>query len=213
MDARIQKRTSVGGLVRVQVYEMGGLTPVVHPSCYVHPSAVLIGDVIVEEGVYLGPCASLRGDFGRIIIRRGSNVQDNCCVHGFPGNDTVIGENGHIGHGAVIHSCRLGKNVLIGMNSVVNDDAEVGDNSIVAAMSFVKAKMIIPPGSLVMGSPAKVIRALSEAEMAWKMEGTVVYQHLRERSKSMRLVDALSEVEAQRPRMQVPEMKPLSSSR
>src|SRR5512141_1639870 len=129
----------------LQVYSIDGITPVVHPSAYVHPSAVLIGDVIVGPGVYIGPLASLRGDFGRIVVEKGANVQDCCVLHGFPGTDTLIEEDGHIGHGAVIHGARICRNAMVGMNAVISDYAEIGESAIVGALAFVKAEMVIPP--------------------------------------------------------------------
>lgn len=198
----------------VKVYSIDGVTPVVHPSTYVHPSAVIIGDVLIGPDCYIGPNACLRGDFGRILIERGANVQDCCIVHGFPERDTVIEENGHIGHGAVLHCCRIGRNALVGMNAVVMDKAEVGASSIVAAMAFVKAGTQVPPGSLVAGIPATVMRQLSEQEIAWKTEGTVLYQHLARRSlASMTETIALSEVEAGRKRIVLPDIKPLIEAR
>src|SRR5678815_4661099 len=149
-------------------YEIDGLRPVVDPSAYVHPTAVLIGDVIVGPGCYVGPCASLRGDFGHIEVREGANIQDSCILHGFPGLGTVVEEDGHIGHGAVLHGCTVQRNALVGMNAVVNDHAVVGESSIVAAMAFVKAQMVIPPRTLAAGIPARVVRALTDMELAWK---------------------------------------------
>lgn len=194
----------------VKVYSIEGVTPVVHPSTYVHPSAVIIGDVVIGPDCYIGPNACLRGDFGRILIERGVNVQDCCIVHGFPERDTVVEENGHIGHGAVLHCCRIGRNALVGMNAVVMDKAEVGEASIVAAMAFVKAGTLVPPKSLVAGIPARVVRELSEQEMAWKTEGTVLYQHLARRSlATMTETEALSEIEPDRKRIHLPDIKPL----
>lgn len=194
----------------VKVYSLDGVTPVVHPTAFVHPSAVLIGDVIVGPECYIGPNACLRGDFGRIRIERGVNIQDCCIVHGFPERDTVVEENGHIGHGAVLHCCRIGRDALVGMNAVVIDNAEVGEFSIVAAMAFVKAGMMVPAKSLVAGIPAKVVRALTEQEMAWKTEGTVLYQQLARSSlASMVETEALTEVEADRKRIYLPDIKPL----
>lgn len=194
----------------VKVYSLEGVTPVVHPTAFVHPSAVLIGDVIVGPECYIGPNACLRGDFGRIRIERGVNIQDCCIVHGFPERDTVVEENGHIGHGAVLHCCRVGANALVGMNAVVIDNAEVGEFSIVAAMAFVKAGMKVPPKSLVAGIPAKVVRELTEQEMAWKTEGTLLYQQLARRSlATMVETEALTEVEADRKRIVLPDIKPL----
>ena len=186
----------------VKVYEINGVRPVVHPSAYVHPSAVLIGDVIVGPRCYIGPLASLRGDFGRIVLEEGANLQDTCVMHGFPGCDTVVEVDGHVGHGAVLHGCRVGRNALIGMNAVVMDNAVVGAESIVAAMSFVRAGMDIPPRSMVIGTPAKVVRALRDEEIAWKTAGTGQYQELAVRSMhTMREVEALTEVEAERKRI------------
>jgi phenylacetic acid degradation protein len=197
--------------MNLTVYAINGVTPVVDPSAYVHPSAILIGDVIVGAGCYVGPCASLRGDFGRIEIRAGANLQDSCTAHGFPGTDTIVAEEGHIGHGAILHGCIVERNALIGMNAVVNDNAVIGESAIVAAMAFVKAKMIVPPRTLVAGIPARVVRALSETEIAWKIEGTRSYQALTKRSlATMRPTRPLAQVEPGRKRIDLPELLPLS---
>ncbi|MGB9988167.1 phenylacetic acid degradation protein PaaY [Pseudoduganella rhizocola] len=194
----------------VKVYEINGVRPVVHPTAYVHPTAVLIGDVIVGPRCYVGPLASLRGDFGRLILEEGCNVQDGCVMHGFPDSDTVVEADGHIGHGAVLHGCRIGRNALVGMNAVVMDNAVVGAESIVAAMSFVKANMVIPPRSMVVGTPARVLREVSDNEIKWKSSGTAQYQELAERSlATMREVEALAEVEPGRQRMQWDSALPL----
>jgi phenylacetic acid degradation protein len=186
----------------VTVYEIDGVRPVVHPTAYVHPSAVLIGDVIVGPRCYVGPLASLRGDFGRLILEEGANIQDTCVMHGFPDGDTVVEIDGHIGHGAVLHGCRIGRNAMVGMNAVVMDQAVVGAESIVAAMSFVKAKMVIAPRSMVMGMPAKVVRSLTDEEVKWKSFGTRQYHELAVRSfETMREVEALTEVEPDRRRI------------
>jgi len=185
-----------------KVYEIDGVTPVVHPSAYVHPSAVLIGDVVVGARCYIGPLASLRGDFGRIRIEEGANIQDTCVLHGFFGSDTVVEADGHIGHGAVLHGCRIGRDAMVGMNAVVMDDAVIGACSIVGAAAFVKAGMEVPPRSLVLGAPARVARALRDDEIDWKRQGTAQYHRLALRSlQSMREVEALTEVEPQRPRL------------
>ncbi len=195
----------------VRVYAIDGVTPVVHPEAYVHPSATLIGDVIVGPQVYVGPSACLRGDFGRIVIERGANIQDCCIVHGFPAADTVIEEDGHVGHGAIIHSARIGRNALIGMNAVVNDNAVVGEEAIVAAMAFVKAGMQIPRRTLVAGIPARIVREVTDDEMAWKNDGTALYKHLSVRSlRTMRETVALAAPEPDRRRFDLPEVMPLS---
>ncbi|HET7261530.1 MAG TPA: phenylacetic acid degradation protein PaaY [Casimicrobiaceae bacterium] len=194
------------------VYSIDGVRPVVDPRAYVHPSAVLIGDVIVGAGCYIGPCASLRGDFGRIVVKDGANLQDSCVMHGFPGTDTIVDEDGHIGHGAILHGCVIGRNALVGMNAVVNDNASIGDGAIVAAMAFVKAKMVVPPRVLVAGMPARIVRALTETELAWKIEGTRSYQELTRRSlATMKATVPLTVVEPDRRRIELPELLPLSA--
>jgi len=191
-------------------YEIDGIRPVVDPTAFVHPSAVLVGDVIVGARCYVGPAASLRGDFGRIVMRAGSNLQDTCVMHGFPGTDTVIEEDGHVGHGAVVHGARVGRNALIGMNAVLMDNAVIGESAIVAACAFVKAGMEIPARMLAAGVPAKIVRPLEEKEMAWKVEGTRTYQDLAVRSlNTMREVVPLTEVETDRRRIEVPGVVPL----
>ena len=196
----------------IRVWSIDGITPVVDPSAFVHPSAVLIGDVIVGAGCYIGPLASLRGDFGRLEVRAGANIQDCCVMHGFPGTDTVVEEGGHIGHGAILHGCVVKRNALIGMNAVVNDNAVIGESAIVAAMAFVKAGMVVPERMLVAGVPAKVMRELSELELAWKIEGTQSYQELTRRSlATMRETEALPTAEVGRKRIDVDELLPLST--
>jgi phenylacetic acid degradation protein len=194
-----------------KVYSIDGITPVVHPSAYVHPSAVLIGDVIVGARAYIGPAACLRGDFGRIVVEQGANIQDTCMLHGFPGKDTVVGAEATVGHGAVLHGCVVRRGALIGMNCVVNDNAEVGEDTVVAALAFVKAEARIPARSLVAGIPARVLRELSAQELTWKKDNMHLYQKLAERSRdTMREVEALTELEPNRKRIDIPGAMPLS---
>lgn len=198
----------------IKVYAIDGIVPVVDPSAYVHPSAVLIGDVIVQADCYIGPCACLRGDFGRLIIKRGANVQDTCVMHGFPGTDTVIEENGHIGHGAVLHGCHIGYNAMVGMNAVIMDNVVVGEAAIIAASAFIKAGVHIPPRVLVAGVPGKIVRELTDEEVKWKSKGTAVYQDLVKRNlQTTELVSALTAVEPNRRRIDIPDVVPLSDSR
>jgi phenylacetic acid degradation protein len=194
-----------------KVYSIDGITPVVHPSAFVHPSAVLIGDVIVGERAYIGPAACLRGDFGRIVVEAGANIQDTCMLHGFPGKDTVVGAEVTVGHGAVLHGCVIGRGALVGMNCVVNDNAEVGEDAVVAALAFVRAQAKIPARTLVAGIPARVLRELSEQELTWKKDNMALYQALAQRSKkTMREVEALTEMEPDRKRIEAPGSIPLS---
>jgi phenylacetic acid degradation protein len=184
------------------IYEIDGMIPVIHPTAYVHPTAVVIGDVIIGAGVYVGPCACLRGDFGRLIIEENANVQDTCVMHGFPESDTIVHAHGHIGHGAVLHGCTIGRNALVGMNAVVMDFANVGEESIIGASAFVKAKMVIPRRSLVMGAPAKIVREVSDEEIAWKSKGTQTYIELTRRcAATMKPVAALPSPEPNRKRI------------
>jgi phenylacetic acid degradation protein len=194
-----------------KVYAIDGITPVVHPSAFVHPSAVLIGDVIVGERAYIGPCACLRGDFGRIVVEEGANIQDTCMLHGFPGKDTVVGAEATIGHGAVLHGCVVRRGALVGMNCVVNDNAEVGEDAVVAALAFVKAEEVIPARSLAVGIPAKVLRNLSAEELRWKRDNMRLYQQLAVRSATtMQQVEALTAIEPDRKRIDIPGSVPLS---
>jgi phenylacetic acid degradation protein len=194
-----------------QVYSIDGLVPVVHPSAFVHESAVLVGDVIVAARAYIGPCACLRGDFGRIVVEVGASIQDTCVLHGFPGKDTVVGAEATIGHGAVLHGCVIRRGALVGMNAVVNDNAEVGEEAMVAALAFVKAEAKIPARALAAGIPARVLRELTAEEQQWKKDNRLLYQKLAERSStSMRRVEALTAVEPGRKRIDIPGSVPLS---
>lgn len=191
-------------------YEFEGLTPVVHPTAYVHPTAILIGDVIVGPKVYIAPLASLRGDFGRLILEEGSNLQDSCVMHGYCDMDTVVEADGHIGHGAILHGCVIKRNALIGMNAIIMDGATIGEESIVAAGSFVKAGYEGLPRELMVGSPAKAIRKVSVQDIHWKELNTKEYQALALRSAaSMNEVSPLQEIESDRPRLKgVTEVQP-----
>jgi len=190
---------------RLKVYALDGVTPVVHPQAYVHPSAVLIGDVFIGPRVYVGPCACLRGDFGRIVVEAGANIQDTCVLHAFPDRDLLVEEDGHIGHGAMLHGCTIRRNALIGINAVINDRAVVGESAIVAASAFVKAEFEVPPRTLVAGIPARVVRALGESELTWKIEATRGYQWLAERClASLQETDALPAADAARDAQRMP---------
>ena len=183
-------------------YEIDGVVPVIDPAAFVHPQASLIGDVIVEEGCYIGPFASLRGDFGRITIGAGSNVQDGCVLHSFPGADCTLEPDSHVGHGAILHGCTVESLAMIGMNSVLMDGVVVGEHALVAANSFVPAEFVVPPRSLAAGNPAKVIRELDETTLAWKARGVRVYQELARRSlASLKPCEPLRAVPPDRPRV------------
>ena len=193
-----------------KIYELNGLVPVVGERSYVHPDAVLIGDVIIGKGCYVGPVSSLRGDFGRIVIHDGANVQDGCIFHSFPGADLIVGRDGHIGHGAVLHGCRIGEDSLVGMNAVVMDGVEVGSECIIGALAFVRADTKIPDRSLVAGAPARILRSVTDQELGWKRAGTKGYQDLAINClENMREVEPLKQIEPGRQRLQDPGMAPL----
>lgn len=159
-------------------YEFNGYKPVIHPSSFVHPQAVVTGNVIIGKHCYIGPGAALRGDWGRIIIEDGCNVQENCTIHMFPGITVLLKAGAHIGHGAIIHGATIGKNCLVGMNAVVMDNVELGDESIVGALTFIREGEKIPSRSLVVGNPGKIIKKVTDEMIAWKTEGTRLYQQL-----------------------------------
>jgi phenylacetic acid degradation protein len=182
------------------IFEFNGYRPVVHETAFVHPQANVTGDVIIGKDCYIGPGAVLRGDWGQILVADGCNIQENCVVHMFPGKSAEFAEGAHIGHGAIIHGAKVGKNVLVGMNAVLMDDVEVGENSIIGALSFVKANMVIPPKSLVVGNPAKIIREVSNQMIEWKTKGTKLYQQLpTDCHNSLKACEPLREVEENRP--------------
>ena len=183
-------------------YSFEGLRPVVEAGAYVHPAAVLIGDVLVGRGCYIGPNASLRGDYGRVVVGLGANIQDNCTVHSFPGRTVVVDEDGHVGHGAVLHGCTVGRHALIGMNAVIMDNVRIGADCIVGAFSFVKSGTCTEAGTLWAGSPAREIRQVSDDERAWKIKGTGIYQSLAHRClKSLLPCEPLTQEEEERRRL------------
>jgi phenylacetic acid degradation protein len=160
------------------IYEFNGIKPVVHASSFVHPQAVVTGNVVIGKDVYIGPGATLRGDWGKIIIEDGCNAQENCTVHMFPGVTVWLKEAAHIGHGAIIHGAVIGRNCLVGMNAVIMDEVELGDECIVGALSFIKQGEKFSFRSLIAGNPAKLIKEVTEEMIQWKTEGTRLYQQL-----------------------------------
>jgi phenylacetic acid degradation protein len=187
------------------IFAFEGLIPVIDPAAFVHPSATLIGDVIIGAHCFVGPGAVLRGDLGRLVMHAGSNVQDTCVLHSFPGYDVVIEEDGHVGHGAVLHGCRIGRNAMIGINAVVLDQAEIGTEAMVAAGAVVPAGFKVPARALVAGIPAKILRTLDDADVTRKSHGTKVYQDLAARSlRTLERVAPLTAPEPGRRRVPLP---------
>ena len=181
-------------------YEFNGIKPVVHKSSFVHPQAAVTGHVVIGKNVYIGPGCALRGDWGKIIISDGCNVQENCTVHMFPGVTVLLKEGAHIGHGAIVHGATIGKNCLVGMNAVIMDEVELGDECIMGALSFIKQGEKIPSRSLVVGNPAKIIKQVSDEMMAWKTEGTQLYQQLPQQCQTtLKTCEPLREETAQQP--------------
>jgi phenylacetic acid degradation protein len=184
-------------------YAYKGFIPVVHPSAWVHPQAIVTGNVVIGRDVYIGPGAAIRGDWGGIEIQDGCNVQENCTVHMFPGITVVLEEGAHIGHGAVIHGARIGRNSLVGMNSVLMDEVLIGAECIIGALTFIKARVQIPPRSVVAGNPGQIIKSVSDEMLAWKTEGTRVYQGLpADLREHLHPCEPLREMPADRPGME-----------
>lgn len=182
------------------IYAFKDFIPIVHPSSFVHPQAVVTGNVLIGKDVYIGPGAAIRGDWGGIVIKDGCNVQENCTIHMFPGITVVLEESAHIGHGAIIHGALIGRNVLIGMNAVIMDEVEIGEECIVGALSFVKTGEKIPKRSLVAGNPARILKEVSDDMIAWKTKGTALYQALpKECRLSLKEVEPLREMPEHRP--------------
>lgn len=185
-------------------YSFKGFIPVVHESSFVHPLAAVTGNVIIGRNCYVGPGAAVRGDWGGVIIEDGCNVQENCIIHMFPGVTVLLKGSAHIGHGAIIHGAMIGKNCLIGMNSVIMDNVELGDECIVGALSFIKEGEKIPGRSLIVGNPAKIIRKVSDEMMAWKTKGTQLYQELpNEIFDSLKSCEPLHEIPKDRPQQEI----------
>ena len=160
------------------IYSFNKYIPVIHESSFIHPLAAVTGNVIIGKNVYIGPGAALRGDWGQIIIEDGCNVQENCTIHMFPGITVLLKQSAHIGHGAVIHGATIGRNCLIGMNAVIMDNVQLGDECIVGALTFIKAGEIIPARSMVVGNPSKIVKDVSDEMIKWKSDGTKLYQQL-----------------------------------
>ena len=160
------------------IYEFEGYKPVIHESAYVHPQAAVTGNVVIGKDVYIAPGAAIRGDWGKIVIKDGCNVQENCTIHMFPGVTVVLEESAHIGHGAIIHGGHIGRNCLVGMNAVIMDRVELGEECIVGALTFVPEGMEIARRKLLVGNPAKIIKDVTDEMIQWKTEGTKLYQQL-----------------------------------
>lgn len=182
------------------IFEFEGFRPVIHESAFIHPNATVTGNVIIGRDVYVGPGAAIRGDWGGIVIEDGCNVQENCTIHMFPGVTVLLESGAHIGHGAVVHGARIGRNSLIGMNAVIMDNVSIGEECIVGALCFVPAETEIPRRKVVVGNPAKIVKDVSDDMIAWKTEGTRLYQQLPELlHRTLRQCEPLRQVPADRP--------------
>lgn len=182
------------------VFSFKGFVPVIHSSAFIHPNATVTGNVQIGKDVYIGPGAAIRGDWGEVIIKDGCNVQENCTIHMFPGTQVILEESAHIGHGAIIHGGHIGRNSLIGMNAVVMDGAKIGAESIVGALAFIPGEKEYEPRSLIVGNPGRVIKQVSDEMLAWKTQGTALYQALPgEMHQSLEACEPLREMPADRP--------------
>ncbi len=182
------------------IYNFNNFIPVVDPTSFVHPQATVTGNVIIGKHVYIGPGAAVRGDWGQIVIKDGCNIQENCTIHMFPGVTVVLEEGAHIGHGAIIHGAHIGRNVMVGMNSVIMDEVRIGENSIIGALTFIKAGEVIPAKSLVVGNPGKIVKEVTDEMIAWKSKGTQLYQSLpRQCFEGLEACEPLTEIEVDRP--------------
>ncbi|MFK7731290.1 MAG: transferase hexapeptide repeat family protein [Pseudomonadales bacterium] len=187
-----------------KIYEIDGVAPVIDPSSFVHPDAVIIGDVIIGANCYIGPCASLRGDFGQIFVADGCNIQEGCVLHSFPNKQCRVDENGHIAHGAVLHGCHVKRHGFVGIRAVVMDGAVIGESAMVAAMAFIKAEFELPDRCMAAGMPAKIVREMDDTQIKWMQNAPLEYQELARRSNaSLKPTTPLHEIESVEPRLSV----------
>jgi len=190
------------------IYSFKDFIPVIHESSFIHPLAAVTGNVIIGKDCYIGPGAALRGDWGKIIIEDGCNVQENCIIHMFPGGTVLLKSAAHIGHGAIIHGATIGKNSLVGMNAVIMDNVELGDECIIGALTFIKQDEKLPARSLVAGNPGKIIKQVTDEMLAWKTEGTKLYQSLpKEMFENWKECESLREIPDHLP-LQAKDYKP-----
>ena len=190
------------------IYQFDGYRPVIHQSSFIHPQATVTGNVIIGENVYVGPGAAIRGDWGEIVIADGCNIQENCTIHMFPGVTVVLEKSSHIGHGAIIHGAKIGRNSLVGMNAVIMDNVDLGEECIVGALSFIKSESKIPARSLVVGNPGKIVKEVSDEMIKWKTEGTKMYQQLpADCNQSLKECEPLREMPENRKQQKEPNYK------
>jgi phenylacetic acid degradation protein len=186
------------------IYQFKEYIPVIHESSFIHPQAAVTGNIIIGKNCYIGPGAALRGDWGQIVIEDGCNVQENCTIHMFPGVTVLLKESSHIGHGAIIHGATIGKNCLVGMNAVIMDNVQLGDECIVGALTLIKEGEKIPARSLIVGNPGKIVKQVSDEMLAWKTEGTLLYQQLpSDCHKTLKICEQLKEIPTERSKQTV----------
>jgi carbonic anhydrase/acetyltransferase-like protein (isoleucine patch superfamily) len=160
-----------------------GKTPQVRNNSFIAPTATLIGDVVIEDGVSIWFGAVLRGDFGRIIVRKGSSIQDNVVVHVIPDCETVIGEEVTVAHGVILHGCTIDKGAIIGMGAVIQDFSHIGEEAMIAAGTVVPSNMQVPPRHLAAGVPAVIKKEITGASLMWVKTSATMYRELAERYK------------------------------
>ncbi|MBI2864216.1 MAG: gamma carbonic anhydrase family protein [Chloroflexi bacterium] len=162
------------------IYEFEDCRPRIAASAFIHPTSVIIGDVVIGEDCFILPNVTLRGDYGRIEIGNGSNVQDNSVLHGA----CNLMRNVLVGHSAIIHGSKIGENALIGMGAIILDDVEVGEGCIVGAGAVVAPRSVIPPHKVVMGIPAAVTGDAPTLPVSGPESGAGLYQELGRRHAS-----------------------------
>lgn len=166
------------------IRSLNGKTPIIAKSAFISETAYIVGDVEIGENTSVWPGAVIRGDFGKITIGRNTAIEDNVVVHcgspTFPNGDVDIGNDVIIGHGAVLNCRRVGNNILIGINAAILHDAEIGDNSIIAAGCVVGNGMKVPEQSMVAGVPGKIVGRPSGKQLYWIQGGSEVYRKLAE---------------------------------
>jgi carbonic anhydrase/acetyltransferase-like protein (isoleucine patch superfamily) len=171
------------GGVALGIYEFEGNIPTIGEGSFIHPEATIIGNVTLGEGCYVGAGARIRGDWGRIVIGRESNIQENCVIHVGIQETAQLGPRSHIGHGAILHSCTFGEHVFVGMGSIIMNGSDIGEGCCIGSGALVTENRVIPPYKLVVGVPGKIIGDVSEEMKKTLEEGTAYYIGLSTRCK------------------------------
>lgn len=161
------------------LYEFEGKRPIIGNSTFIHPQAVVIGQVELGDRCYVGAGAVVRGDYGRIVIGSGSNIQENCVIHSEPDTIAILEENVLIGHGAIVHGpCLIKHNSTVGMGAIISSGGELGEDSLLAAGSVLPPGKIVPVRKVAMGNPARVVRDINDYNVVYNQVAIKLYQDL-----------------------------------